>query len=207
MQMFYLFLSTYIILFASAEVGQRFVYSKVQWARKATHIGVIAILLPMPLYLSAIEILVLASIFTVGLVISRYKKLLSLHNVSRQTVGEILYPISIGMLALICLPHSIRAFQAGCLTLALSDGFAAVVGEQWPVKEFRILRNTKSLGGAFAFLTTTGLIVWLFPPLAPVGILALAGFVLLLTLSEFLLVQGFDNLVIPLMTAYFYLWW
>ncbi len=203
--MIFIFLLIYLTLFATVEILQRFVLKKTQWSRKATHIAMGFVLFFMPLYLSKNEIIILASLFTVSLAISKFKQILSLHNVERKTIGEILYPFSILLMALISLPNNIEAFQAGCLSLAFADGFAGVVGIKIPLKKFNVFNNTKSIGGSHTFAFVTALIVILFPQMNEVECYKKILFIVLLTLSEFFLIFGLDNLFIPVFTTLFFI--
>lgn len=202
--MFIIFLLAYLILFVIIESLQRFVLKKTQWSRKATHIGMGLILFLMPLYLSKNEIITMSLFFVGILAISKFKKILSLHKVERKTIGEVLYPVSITLMAIISLPNNIEAFQAGALALAFADGFAAVVGSNFPIKQFKVFKNKKSFAGSLTFAIVATLIVILFPSMQGVNPLLKTGFVVLLTASEFLLIFGLDNLFIPLFATMFF---
>lgn len=204
-KMFFLFMAAYIFLFVIVEIIQRQFFQTRNWARKATHIGAGFILYPMPKLLTGKEIIILAAFFTLVLIVSRYKKLFSLHDVQRKTIGEILYPFTVGLLALICLPVEVKAFQLSCLSLAFSDGMAAVVGEQWPLKEVFIFRNKKSLGGALAFALSMVILVFVFPSVTDGNLPLLFALIAGVTFLEFVTVFGFDNLVVPVATALFIL--
>ncbi|MBN2893314.1 MAG: hypothetical protein JXL97_15690 [Bacteroidales bacterium] len=200
-----IFLLAYLLMFVIIESLQKLVFKKTQWSRKAAHIGMGIIVFLMPLYLSKIEIIIIAIGFTVVLTISKYKQILSLHKVERKTIGEVLYPASIGIIAAISLPQNVEAFQAGALSLAFADGFAAVVGTSFPIKQFKVFKNKKSIGGSLTFAIIASLIIISFPSMQDVNPLLKIMFVILLTLSEFFLIFGLDNLFIPLFAALFFL--
>ena len=199
------FLFAYLVLFVIIESLQRFVLKKTQWSRKAAHIGMGFIIFLMPYYLTKTEIVIMALSFTAVLAFSKFKQILSLHKVERKTIGEVLYPTSIALIAMISLPDNIEAFQAGVLTLAFADGFAAVVGMNFPVKQFKVFKNTKSVGGSLTFAIVTTMIVVLFPSMQEINPLLKIVFVVLLTVSEFLLIFGLDNLFIPLFATLFFM--
>lgn len=192
-------------MFVIIEGLQRYVLKKKQWSRKAAHIGMGLIIFFMPLHLSKAEIIIMGLGFTLILALSKYKHILSLHKVERKTIGEVLYPASIALIAAVSLPENIEAFQAGTLALALADGFAAVVGISFPIKKFKIFKNTKSVGGSLTFALITALIVILFPSMQDIDPLLKIGFVIFLTSAEFLLIWGLDNLFIPFITSLFFI--
>lgn len=198
---FCVFLGVYLGLFLGVDLLQRFVIKGTQWSRKATHVlsGVPSCLLPV--YLVRNEIILLALVFTVVLGISKYKRILSLHEVERKTLGEIFYPLSIAVIALISLPGNIPAFQVSVLILALSDGFAGIIGERWPVRVFQIRNDKKSLGGTLVFFILSCLILFVVHGGASVLIVPILCMAVALTLTEFVLIYGFDNLILPVMTS------
>lgn len=199
--MIVIFALIFLVLFALIEGLQRFVFKKTKWTRKTAHITMGIIIFTMPLYLTKIEIIILATVFVIALAASKYKQILSLHDVQRKTIGEILYPFSILVLAIITLPNNIEAFQAGALSLAFADGMAAIVGTRMPIKKIYILKNTKSLAGSLTFAIIIGLIIFLFPSMKDTNVLIKLVAVVVITLAEFFLVFGLDNLFVPVLTA------
>jgi len=197
-----LFCLGFLFLFAVIELLQKQLLTKHKWARKATHILSGGIIFLMPYWLSAAQVVFLAVFFTLLLSVSKWKKLLSLHEVDRYTIGEILYPLSIGAVALISLPRHLEVFQASCLILALSDGLAGTIGEAWDFKTLKLGRNKKSLGGALVFFLCTISILSGFYGFSVMPFTSILLIALILTLAEFMLIFGSDNLFIPVLAAW-----
>jgi phytol kinase len=201
MYIFLIFFFCFSALFLIIDVFQKKVFTRVQWSRKATHISSGIVIYYMPLFLSRIEIMGLAALFVIILTASKWKTILSLHNVQRKTLGEVFYPLSIGLLSIICLPQNITAFQISVFVLAFSDGLAAIIGEAWNFHPVELFRNKKSFGGAITFFIVTCIILFSFHGFSSANFYLIIGISIILTGIEFVLVYGFDNLVLPVLTA------
>ncbi len=201
MKIFLIFLISFLFLFLTIDFLQKKVFRHVQWSRKATHILSGVLIFPMPMYLGKTQIIWLAVIFSVILAISKWRNILSLHNVYRKTLGEVFYPLSILFLALICLPQYPVAFQSGVLVLAFSDGLTGIVGELWNFRPVKLFNNTKSIGGAIVFFAVTIIIFVGFHGFSIANFYLIIGAAFILTVVEFFLVYGFDNLALPILTA------
>ena len=93
-----------------------------------------------------------------------------------------------------------RIFQISSLVLAVSDGLAGIIGEAWNFHAITIFHNTKSLGGAIVFFLSTISILLIFHGFE-VSLIKIVLVSTLLTITEFILYFGSDNLGVPLMTA------
>jgi phytol kinase len=117
--------------------------------------------------------------------------------------GMILYATGVLIAVLI---FDSQTAAIGWLALAFGDGAATLVGRRWPL---RVLRNSKSLGGAIGFfLASLGALalakfIWPESPkngeteswIAMVGV-SLGGAIL-----EILLAERWDNLLIPVLVG------
>jgi phytol kinase len=100
-------------------------------------------------------------------------------------------------------------YLASALVLTFGDAFAAIVGQTKPLRTYKIVGTTKSLGGSLAFFITTFLAVALCfsigsalqPGLAILFALVIAA---ILTFIENITPYRMDNLTILLATAYLY---
>tara|TARA_Y100001954_G_C15812273_1_gene605763 strand:+ start:1806 stop:2255 length:450 start_codon:yes stop_codon:yes gene_type:complete len=137
--------------------------------------------------------------------ITKWKKLLSLHNVKRQTLGEIIYPFSVLTMAFLFLPNNQLSFKVGILVLGFSDGLAGWIGEKLNYGVVSIFRHKKSFGGSITFFISTCFIFFIFFGIEE-NILHLFGIAVLITLVEFFMVFGFDNLAVPVITGFFIKW-
>jgi phytol kinase len=207
MENFIILLLIASVLFVAIEVLQRKVFTKILWSRKATHISLGLFVLILPYYLSKWEIALMALIFTITLLVSRMRHILSLHNIKRYSWGEVFYPISVGFLAMICLPENINAFYAGILCLALSDASAAMVGGLMPIKQIRFGKHTKTVGGmAGFFVVTICIFSFIYLPLGA-SFFTLMIISLILSFSELITFYGSDNLVVPILASVMAIWW
>jgi phytol kinase len=201
MKVFFLFILYFIALFLSIDFIQKKFFTHTHWSRKATHIFSGLLIILMPFYLNRMQIFWLGIIFVVILTVSKWKKILSLHNVERKTLGEIFYPLSVSLLSVICLPDHVRIFQVSVLVLALSDGLAGIFGELLNLGTVRIFRNKKSLGGALTFFIVTCCILAGFHGITGANLLTILSASAFLTGLEFVFTFGTDNLVLPLSAA------
>jgi len=200
------FFFSLIALFVVIDLLQKKVFTAIAWSRKATHIASGAIIMFFPEYLSVKQIVVMSVLFVVILVVSKVRNILSLHVIKRFSWGEVYYPFSIGVLALLCLPDSVNAFYAGLLCLALSDAAAAMVGGVLPVKKLFFGNHQKSVGGLFGFFATTICIFSiLFVPLGA-NFFILIAIAIILSIAELFTFYGADNLSVPILAALLSLW-
>ncbi len=161
--------------------------------RKLVHIGGALLAVPLPLFLSYRQIVVLGLTFAVLMAISRQARIFSaVHDVDRRTYGEILFPLGVALLAA-AFPHG-EPYVYGVLVLGLADGLAALVGTRYGRVR---LPGGKSVWGSLTFF-----VVALAAALALVGAtyVALVAAVAL-TAAEANLRHGFDNLVVPSLAA------
>jgi len=200
--MIYLFLTfiAFLLVFVLTEVCIKWLQLNSDLTRKIAHIisGIITFFTPF--YLTKWEIFSIGIIFSLLLILTkRFKLIPSIHSVQRKTLGEIYFPLSIAISALLFLPSDVIAFQFGILILGISDAVAALVGVPFGKHSYKILGNKKSLEGSLVFFITACLII--------LGLVGNFNFnfliiVLLLTIAEFLLVFGLDNLILPVLAGY-----
>lgn len=178
-------------------------------SRKTIHITVGTFIATWAFYMSfeTIRMLSLALLLVVGA-----SKLLhifqSVHSVTRKTLGELLFPIGIGLVA--SLTQSPWVFAAAVAHMSLADGFAAIVGTLYLQRHrrgaYRIFRQVKTLAGSAAFyvlsLTITGVTLYFSP-----GSIFMAAIPVLIflpvcaTILENISVYGTDNLFVPLLVV------
>lgn len=196
----------FLLLFAAVEVLQRQTGIAREHSRKIAHIGAGLLVYFLPYYLTREEIAVLAAVFTLFLLVSRWLGLLpSLHRVERKTWGEIYFPIGVGISAWLMLPSDVRAFQFGVLVLALADAFGGIVGRRFGQHGLKVLGAQKSWeGSAVFFLTTLALYSALARPGTPAAIAGGAAAAAIITLAELCLGKGLDNMVLPVLAAFLF---
>tara|TARA_X000000950_G_scaffold209902_1_gene252386 strand:+ start:3358 stop:4011 length:654 start_codon:yes stop_codon:yes gene_type:complete len=202
MQNFLIFLTIFTIIFFGIDQLQKILNNKSKWSRKATHILSGIVVMFFPEYVSSNEIYALTIFFFFFLLLSKWKNILSLHDVSRISYGEFIYPISIMFLNYFFLPNDAYAFKIGILVLAFSDGLAGWIGEKLDYKPIFILKQKKSIGGSMVFFISTFLIYTSFFGISLELILPVLAVSLALTILEFFVILGFDNLVIPVAAGF-----
>ncbi len=198
------FAALYGGFFGLVELIGRNTHIQKETSRKAAHIlaGTSAAFLPF--VLSFREITYLSLLFIpVMLVSKRINFLSSIHAVTRRTYGEIYFPCSIAITALLFPQRPLYIY--GLLIMAISDGFASVIGQKYGRSSYTLLAGRKSYVGSLTFFVSAlavGLAVMLSfgTALLPALVLstALAGF---LTLVEGSLSHGLDNLLLPPMAS------
>lgn len=190
-----------ILIFAEYLSRYKGVHSEL--TRKLVHILVGMFVAFWPLFLSWQQIQVLAVLFLVAVLLSiRYKVFNSIHAVSRNSLGEVLFAVVIGILAFIANDEWI--FAAAMLHLSLADGLAAVIGLAYGEhNSYRILGRTKSLAGSLAFFFTSAIImIWYVAFSADTAsAVSLLWLPVLATVAENISGEGTDNLVVPLLVA------
>jgi dolichol kinase len=189
-----------ILVFSEYLSRYRGVHSEL--TRKLVHILVGMFVAFWPFFLSWRQIQLLSLLFLVAVLISiRLNIFGSIHAVSRNAVGEVLFAVVIGVLAFIS--DSPWVFAAAMLHLSLADGMAAVIGLAYGENNsYRIMGRTKSLAGSLAFFFTSLIIMIWYAwagPADPSGVIVWLPIVA--TVAENLSGEGTDNLVIPLLVA------
>src|SRR6185369_2638392 len=149
------------IILVLAEYMSRYKGVHSELTRKFVHILVGIFVAFWPFFLSWGQIQLLSVLFLVGVLVSVKMQIFnSIHAVSRNTMGEILFAAIIGLLAFISTDRWV--FTTAMLYLSLADGLAAIVGLAYGEhNSYRILGRTKSLAGSLAFFfTAVAIMIW-----------------------------------------------
>lgn len=195
-----------------------------EYGRKAIHITVGIFAATFPIFLTRTEIFVFHGMFFVGLVVlsmvsdvvrtrpeaRRFKagRLLAemferYEDVSRWTIGQFLYPLSLMLVVLFYDDLLIYSFSV--LMLALADGFAAVIGKPFGKKLYYVPGGFKSYIGSATFfliaLTLMSLFLIIETEAGNIALVPAFAYAAFLTIVEGSIAGGFDNLAVPLMTA------
>lgn len=126
----------------------------------------------------------------------------TLHSVERQSYGDFLLAISVGI-CLFLAGDDLFLYVLPIAVLTLADAAAALTGSTYGTKFFRVEEGDKSIEGSAVFFTVTLLIsvvcLMVMTGLAPANILMLSFMVAAFgTLVEAASWRGFDNLFLPL---------
>lgn len=190
-----------ILVFAEYLSRYKGVHSEL--TRKLVHIMVGTFVAFWPFFLSWRQIQMLSLAFLLVVLISIWLNVFkSVHAVSRNVAGEVLFAMVIGILAF--LSTSEWVFAASMLYLSLADGMAAVVGLLWGEEnQYKVFGHIKSVAGSLAFFFTAVLISVVYTAFsgATQSATVLLWLPVVATISENIAVSGTDNLVIPLLAA------
>src|SRR4051812_14419108 len=129
-----IFLGILTGLIAITEMLHRYFKWPVEQSRKFIHVagGLLSLLLPR-FFTSHWPVLILASIAFVLLFVTYRKKLLpSVHQVKRQTVGSVLFPLPVyGCFLIASLKENYLLFYLPISLLAIADTAAEIGGNKW----------------------------------------------------------------------------
>lgn len=198
---FFIILSS--ILLILVEVLKRKSFISNDLSRRLAHIGAGAINIVAPLFVSHVAIIIVNVLFAGLLLVGRNTDYFSsIHTTNRKTYGDVYFPLGIIVVAVVLLPDNVTAFQYGVAIMGISDALAGFVGERWGRKAVSIFNNQKTLLGALVFYVSSLVITFILVPqfLPVVFILPL-----ILTIVEFFLVFGLDNLILPIVAGLLFL--
>ena len=198
---FFIILSS--ILLVLVEVLKRKSFISNDLSRRLAHIGAGAINIVAPFFVSHVAIIMVNVLFAGLLLVGRNTDYFSsIKTTNRKTYGDVYFPLGIIVAAVVLLPEDITAFQYGVAIMGISDALAGFVGERWGRKAVSILNNPKTLLGALVFYVSSLVITFILVPqfLPVVFILPL-----ILTIVEFFLVFGLDNLILPIVAGLLFL--
>jgi phytol kinase len=169
--------------------------------RKVVHVGAALLVVPLPFLLSFHAIALLGLAFAAVLALSRTHGILSaVHDVERRSYGEIMFPLGVAAAALLFPEREL--FLYGLLVVGLADGLAAPVGLRFGRRR---LPGGKTEWGSAAFFgvaAAAGTLVLAFAGHEPATVAAVALVAAAcLTVAESVLWAGFDNLVLPALSA------
>lgn len=131
----------------------------IETSRKIVHMGTGIVVAFWPYYISWTLIQLLSLAMLIVIVISYQLNIFkSIHSIERLTIGEILYPVGIGICALLQPAHWI--FTVAILHLTLADGLAAIIGIKYGHRNrYTLMSHGKSVAGSSAFFITSFVIL------------------------------------------------
>lgn len=194
-----------LIIFAIIFTGEFLWRKKIlesEWSRKFVHIGVGTFVAFWPFFTTFGWVQALAVTFLGVIIVSRSLHIFKgIHSVKRKTLGEVFYPIGIGLSALIT--NNKYIFAAAVLHLSLADGLAAIVGLKYGKKEqYKVGHQTKSFVGTATFCAVSAAItIWLLHSTAGTGLVVgplIIAIPFITAFVEAVSPYGSDNLFIPL---------
>ncbi len=201
-EVFLILLLSVVFLSAVEYLSRRKKYPP-EITRKFIHIsgGTVAAFTPWFLSWDQIEAIAVA-LFLVILVSRIFHVFDSINSVSRTSFGDLLFALSILVVAIIANDRLI--FAAAILHMSLADGLAAIFGASWGKKTaYKILGQNKSfLGSAVFYLSSLLILVW-YLLVSHTG----ASWTILIWLPavatglEAIGIDGADNLIVPILIS------
>lgn len=173
-------------------------------ARKLIHVAAGVFIAFWPWFMPFRTIQLISLVMIVVILLSRkFNIFQGIHGVRRHTIGDVLFPVAVGLIA--SLAASKWVFAAALLHLGLADGMAAVVGDRLGKKNrYKLFGEFKSIAGSLTFL---GFSVLIMIGLIIFGPAQFRSFYLPLitllpvmaTCMENLSIRGTDNIFVPLL--------
>ena len=140
-------------------------------------------------------------------------KLFEEKDPGKTNYGIFLVPISY-LFLLFAFRSQREIAMMGMLVMAYADGFAALIGENFPYKPYKLGKSSKSIGGSLTFFLVSFAVFYFafaFVPLDNAEVYSFTDseilvyavyFALFLTLVEALSFKGMDNFLIPVISSY-----
>jgi dolichol kinase len=177
-----------------------------EWSRKIVHMSVGVFVAFWPWVLEWWQIRVIALAFIVVILISKqFKVFRAIHDVKRNTVGEIGFAMAILLSSYLALTP--WQFSMAILIMAVADGLAALVGMRYLRRKgqrYTIFGCNKTWAGSFTFFLVTALIIFAMHTYFVTGpntdllLAAIIPMALILTVIEAGSAYGIDNISVPL---------
>jgi uncharacterized protein (TIGR00297 family) len=192
------FLAISLLLFLSEMLRKRGLSP--EGTRKFVHVGVGVFVFLTPLiFKEKIPLIILSAIFVFINGIALIKgRLGGIHSVERETMGTVLYPLSVILIAYLFWGKW-HIFYPSLSGLIIGDAAAQHFGGKIPIRRFSLLKFEKSLGGSLAmaiFTYTSGaLFLFIFKRELLIPLIVATLFA---TFVEFSLSGGADNLFVPI---------
>ena len=180
-------------------------------ARKGLHVAMSAVMLALPwLFDAAWPVILLATLAVGAMLAVRFVPALRngvggvIHEVGRQSVGDVCYPVAVCALYLLTADSPVL-YAIAVLMLGLADPAAALTGARHGLSPYATVDGKKSLEGSVAFAFVAFLCVHvpllLFTPVGRAEALWISAIVAVLaTIVEAVSWGGLDNLFVPLGT-------
>jgi phytol kinase len=180
-----------------------------EWIRKLAHIGTGLLSIALPwIFSGTLPIFIICGASVALLLALRYVPLVKkrffgvLHDVSRQSWGELYFPVSVALLA--HLAHGDKLLYAVPLVvLTLADTVAALTGAEYGKHGYAATGATKSIEGSIAFFCavffSVNVALVVFTQVGRIETLLISlDISLIVMLLEAIAWRGLDNIFIPL---------
>ena len=197
-------LSIVFMLLVINEIWWRRIKKHSELSRKLIHILVGSFVAFWPYIMSVNSIRIISVLFTIVVFSSmKFNIFKSIHSVKRDSLGEIYFAISVGLITFINPSHLV--YTISLLTMSLADGLAALVGTYYGMnRKYKVYGRSKTVLGSLTFFIVALVLILIYIDktghVFSLGYLAVAAG---LTLIENISPKGMDNLLVPLVAALF----
>jgi len=197
-------LSIVFMLLVINEIWWRRKKKHSELSRKLIHILVGSFVAFWPYIMSVNSIRIISVLFMIVVFSSmKFNIFKSIHSVKRDSLGEIYFAISVGLITFINPSHLV--YTISLLTMSLADGLAALVGTYYGMnRKYKVYGRTKTVLGSLTFFIVALVLILIYIDktghVFSLGYLAVAAG---LTLIENISPMGMDNLLVPLVAALF----
>lgn len=197
-------LSIVFMLLVINEIWWRRKKKHSELSRKLIHILVGSFVAFWPYIMSVNSIRIISVLFMIVVFSSmKFNIFKSIHSVKRDSLGEIYFAISVGLITFINPSHLV--YTISLLTMSLADGLAALVGTYYGMnRKYKVYGRTKTVLGSLTFFIVALVLILIYIDktghVFSLGYLAVAAG---LTLIENISPKGMDNLLVPLVAALF----
>ncbi|NBW28952.1 hypothetical protein EBR37_01035 [bacterium] len=197
-------LSIVFMLLVINEIWWRRKKKHSELSRKLIHILVGSFVAFWPYIMSVNSIRIISVLFTIVVFSSmKFNIFKSIHTVKRDSLGEIYFAISVGLITFINPSHLV--YTISLLTMSLADGLAALVGTYYGMnRKYKVYGRAKTVLGSLTFFIVALVLILIYIDktghVFSLGYLAVAAG---LTLIENISPKGMDNLLVPLVAALF----
>ena len=196
------------IVFMAVVLGLSMVVQKLgnEVSRKFVHIGLSNIWF---IYMLFIDNIIVACILPACFVVInslsyKFNLIKSMEREEKDSLGTVYYAISILVISIFSYAMNRPEIGLlGMLTMGYGDGFAAVIGQNIPSKEFTVCKSKKSIAGSLTmFLITLAISIVMFYCLGiEFFILKAFGIAAFATILEMFSIGGIDNLTVPILVT------
>jgi len=200
----FLSLALVLLILIISEVLWNAKVLKGEFGRKFVHIIVGSFVAFWPFYMSFRTIQLISIAFLVVVLASRRLKIFkAIRTVDRESWGDILFAVGVGLTATIA-PND-WVFMVAILNLSLADGIAAIVGKRLGKNNrYKVFGYEKSIAGTMAFwlVSLAILLVALnFGSNQAVSLAVVMWLPLAAAALENVAILGFDNIFVPLLVV------
>ncbi len=187
-----------LFVFAIGEILHRRFKMNAEYARKIIHFGTGMACVTIPLIITNHWLILGSSaLFLVFIIYSRSRKIIgALHNINRESYGDIFLPITIYFNYLLYRHYDFEAlYLLPLLIVSISDTAAFFGGIVFK-------KSKKSIYGTILFFVTTmlaSLVLFLLIGLQPLSNMLILAFICALAgaLVELISLKGWDNITVP----------